>query len=721
MKNTCIKILWCSCVASSFLLAQEATLSPIITTATRTETSLEEAPGSVSVITKEEINKLPANNLKDVLRSVEGVRVKQSKGLVDSTPLIVVRGVPKQSRTLIMLDGVPLNDSYSGGVNFSSALNPEDIEQIEIVRGPFSSLYGSNAMGGAINFITSIPKEPEFKASLGYGDAFDKGMANDGVKQVYLSGAGAINEKLKVNLSYGATRTDGYLSEDVISSGITAPAGTTGALPTTTTSGATRWVLGNKGYNYWESDDVKLKAHYNLTDVDTLDATVMYQAYKYGYNNPQTYLKNGAGVSVYLPTELSFLSGLGEFEQFIYALGYTHHFDNSKISLNYSLQASDTGYTTPRTGATINGGAGESTPGERESQNLDALYEIGLGDNHLLLVGSQYRLQEATSQTYNISNWKDLDSKTSLRDDVGGKSRTFAVLSDLKSDLSDSLSSTVGFRYDWWKGYDGYSIDYITPANTFSPQDSKEGSLSPKASLAWEVMDGRTLKSSIGKAFNAPGVYDLYKKWSSSTLTYYPNPNLKPEISTSYDIGVEQSVINGGLFKVFWFHTEIEDMIYNRSQGNDRYKINAGKAESKGYEISLKQPLVSGFDLSANYTKTFSKMLENITAPTSVGKQLSDIPEDMYNVVLGYDQGKWFGSIGAEYASKVYNTDTNADTASGVQGAFDAYTLWNTKIGYRVTKNMDVSLAVNNLFDEEYFSSNRAQGRSWFARINTKF
>lgn len=726
----CLNYILISSVACCNAIAQDNTLDPVITTATRTEISVDEAPGSVTVITKEEINTLPANNLKDVLSSVEGVRVKESKGLMDSTPLIVVRGVPKQSRTLLMLDGIPLNDSYSGGASFSSVLNPEDIEQIEIVRGPFSSLYGSNAMGGAINFITSIPKEPEFKASVGYGDAFDKGKANKDVKQTYVSGAGAVNDKLRVKLSYGATRTDGYLSDDVISSGTTAPAGTTGAIKTSTTSGATRYILGNKGYNYWESDDVKAKVQYDITDVDRLNATFMYQNYKYGYDNPETYLKNASGQSVYLPSQYSYLSGIGDFDQFIYALGYSHQFTQSKLSLNYSYLTSDGGYTTPQTGALLTGGVGTATPGTKKSHNTDLLYDIGLNDSNTLLLGTQYRLQEATSQTYNISNWKDLDSQTSIRDDVGGKSRTFAVLSDLKSDLTESVSSTIGFRYDWWKGYDGYSKDYVTPANTFDPQDSTAGSFSPKASLAWEALDGTTLKSSIGKAFHAPDVYNLYKKWNSGTTFYFPNPNLKPEKSTSYDVGVEQHVFNKGLLKIYWFHNEITDMIYsqtstdpslNGSTNNRRDTINAGKAETKGYEISLKQPLVHGFDVTTNYTKTFSKMLENESAPDSVGKQLTDIPRDMYSIILGYDKGKWFGSLGAEYASKVYNTDTNTDTVSGVNGSYDAYTLWNTKIGYRVTKNVDVSLAVNNLFDKEYYSYYRAQGRSWFARINTKF
>ena len=81
---------------------------------------------------------------------------------------VIMRGIPSQVRNLVLLDGEPLNNGYTGMVNWNS-LNPEDIARIEVARGPFSSLYGGNAMGGVINILTKTPQEREVTIKSGYG------------------------------------------------------------------------------------------------------------------------------------------------------------------------------------------------------------------------------------------------------------------------------------------------------------------------------------------------------------------------------------------------------------------------------------------------------------------------------------------------------------------------------------------------------------------------
>ncbi|MDO5046623.1 TonB-dependent receptor [Campylobacter sp.] len=716
-------------VACCCLMAQDAVvLDPVIVTATRTQIDSSKAPGSFSILTKEQIKTTAAKNFKEVLASTESVYVKKAKGLMDSTPLIVIRGIPGAGRNLIMLDGIALNDTYAGSFSFLSSLNMQDVDRVEIVRGPFSSLYGTNAMGGAINFITAIPDKPTFEVSLGYGDSFKKDKANKDLTQLYLSGGGAIGERARLKVSYGDTRTDGYVSDYAFSS--TFPAGTSGAIETTDSSGKKKYMVGDYGYNYWKSKDLKVKGEYDITDVDMLKASFMHQEYRYGYDNPRTYLKDAAGNSVYKPDEYTYLSNFGKYKQYIYGIGYIHKFDTSNLSLNYAFKKTKGEYSSAQRGATINGGLGKSTPNDQERHMLTALYEVALNDANYLLLGASYDIEKATSKNHSLSNWKKLDSKTKLLDDVGGRSKTLGLFTNLSSKFGDSVSTELGVRYDRWKLYNGYSKDYVKPSNSFDAKSSTKTSLSPKASLTWEVIDGTKFKTSLGKAFRAPGVYNLYKKWSSSTTTYFPNPELKPETSVSYDIGIEQEIINKGLFKIYYFHNIIKDMVYsktstdpslNANKNNRRDSINAGKAKTYGYEISLNMPLKYGFDLTTNYTKTYSKMLENEAAPASVGKRLKEVPLDMYNFRLGYDRAKFYGSVDAHYVSKVYNTDINNDTVSGVIGSYDSYVLWNTKVGYRITKNFGVSLEVHNLFDKEYFSYYKAPGRSWMARIDAKF
>lgn len=77
---------------------------------------------------------------------------------MDTLAGLSLRGFSEQKRTLILMDGVPLNDSYSGGVRYGGLL-PENVERIEVAKGPFSSLYGGYAMGGVVNILTKMPKK----------------------------------------------------------------------------------------------------------------------------------------------------------------------------------------------------------------------------------------------------------------------------------------------------------------------------------------------------------------------------------------------------------------------------------------------------------------------------------------------------------------------------------------------------------------------------------
>lgn len=729
------KVIILSAVACVSIFAEEQIMiDTIVVTGTRTESVLSDVSGSASVITKEQIKTIGVQGAKDTLRSLEGVTVKGSKGIQDTTPLIVLRGMPAQKRTLMLVDGIQLNDSYSAGVSFSSSFLPEDLEQVEVVRGPFSSLYGSNAMGGVINFITAMPKEREFRATFGYGDAFDDGKANKAVTQSYISYGDKLTDKLRLKISYGKTSTDGYKADDATTT--SKAAGLTGYINSKTTSNTNTYIAGNKGRSTWDSDNLNIKSEYKINNKDILGMTFTRSWYHYEYAEPESFLKNASGDTVYASgtqKESTFLAGLGDYMQYMWSADWMHRFDIGMIKTTYSASYSDNFYTTPGTNAVRNGGAGTSTPGIRQMSAIDSVLSMPIGDRFFALLGLQYKLQKATSEEYALSNWTNDTSRTSQNSDVGGKERTIAVFGELQSDLTDSLSASVGARYDWWRGYDGYSKNFVK-SKFYSFEPSDQFNISPKATLSYKASKSTTFKSSWGRAFRAPDTYVLYKNWISGTpatgIYYFANPNLKPETSESFDFGIEQKSFNNGLFKAYVYRTEIKNLIANKTTtdaslnatvNNRRDQVNVGKALTQGYELSYNQPITSALGSYINYTRTFTKTLENDTAPTTIGKRLTDIPEHSVNFGLTYDDKTLYGSLTGEYRSKVFSTDTNTDVVNGVYGATDLFALFNAKIGYRITKNIDCSLAVSNLFDREYYSYYKAQGRSWFAQISTKF
>jgi len=178
-----------SAVLASFAGYAQQTLAPVVVTATGFEQELKAAPASITVITREELAKQPFRDLTDALRHVEGVAVTGPSKEQD----IYIRGLPG-AYTLILVDGKRQSTRdarTNGNAGFEQSFIPplEAIERIEIVRGPMSSLYGSDAMGGVINVITrKVPRQ--WGGSVGVDATFqehgDSGNAQQG--QFFLGG-----------------------------------------------------------------------------------------------------------------------------------------------------------------------------------------------------------------------------------------------------------------------------------------------------------------------------------------------------------------------------------------------------------------------------------------------------------------------------------------------------------------------------------------------------
>ena len=150
-------------------------LDPIVITATASPTTLSQAPAAVTIISREQIAQQHANRLSTVLQQIPGVFVDEMGGRGGLSSVYLRGGDP--NFTMIMIDGIPINDPSNqrgGSVNLAT-LTPERIERIEIVRGPVSVVYGSDAMAGAINIITRKGQtNPHYQATVeggqfGYG------------------------------------------------------------------------------------------------------------------------------------------------------------------------------------------------------------------------------------------------------------------------------------------------------------------------------------------------------------------------------------------------------------------------------------------------------------------------------------------------------------------------------------------------------------------------
>ncbi|MDD3274383.1 MAG: TonB-dependent receptor [Candidatus Omnitrophica bacterium] len=174
-------------------------LGNVIVSATKTETYQAEIGSSTTVITAEDIARTGKRTVEEVLRDVPGLTVMQT-GALGGGVSVFIRGA-NSGQTLVMIDGVEVNDPINASRTFDfSNLLTDNIERIEIVRGPQSTLYGSDAMAGVINIITKKgTAKPEIEGS------FEGGSHNTFTENLALRG---ITAQDKLNYSFSATRLD---------------------------------------------------------------------------------------------------------------------------------------------------------------------------------------------------------------------------------------------------------------------------------------------------------------------------------------------------------------------------------------------------------------------------------------------------------------------------------------------------------------------------------
>jgi len=707
---------------------EAVSLAPVVVTATRTEKEIAAAPGSVSVVTHKEIEQRNIQTLGQALATTPGLYYNSSgKGLMGTMSSVSMRGMADDKRVLFLLDGaVPLNDAYSGGVGYQLQ-SVEDISQIEVVKGPFSSLYGGNAMGGVVNILTRMPEQREVTAKVGYGSSWERGTALDDLTKLYLSYGDKFSNDLSVFTSFGHKTTNGYAAGMNVQTRNPAVSGLTGAIPTTSNSGVPAYLIGDTGDNTWQDDQFTLKAAYDLSSTTKADLSFRRSTYEWEYDMPHTFLRNGAGVPVWsygTVRESSFLAGDGGKEQNIYSGSLETEWAKTiaKLTVGYIDVDSNWGITKGTT-ATRNGGTGSISETPSSTLSTDLQFTIPLPANNILTAGGSYRAGEAHNQEHGLSNWRNEDSKTSLTYESKGEDRTYALFAQDEIGILENLTGYLGFREDWWQtsdghvsvpGASGYTLDY----------DARDASsFSPKAALVFVPFKATTLRTSVGKAFRAPTTYDLYRTWTSSSgITYASNPDLKPETVTSWDGGIEQGLWQGMTVKATYFENHMDDLIYRRTVLATRQEaINAGKASSQGVELEATQKFALGLSVFANYTYTDSEVEENAANPASVGKQLMQVPTHLFNAGASLEQGPFTVSLTGRYIGKRYGSDTNSDVVDGVYTSYDPCTLVDTKVAYKLTQNAEISVSVDNLLDEDYYAYYQGTGRSFFTELTWRY
>lgn len=628
-------------------LSLEELVDMKVTISTDTKQSIAKAPAVVSVITAQDIKATGAINLVDVLENVPGVYIRASQ--FANRPLVHIRGA-NATQTLLMVNGVSMKDLVWGFGIFWKGLPASMIERVEIIRGPGSALFGSDASSGVINVITKTAgkiENNEVAARLGsfdskglsaqYGgdwNGFDVAFTadlqdTDGYEPFIASDGQSISDRIDgTNASLAPAEAQyGWRNADLRFSLAKGP-----------------WRL---FADYMAHDDVQI----GLTGAGVLDPVT--KAKDSRYNIGVLYDDEAFSDDWGLNAELSF-----------------QHLDYSSGD---GFQERPPGFK----GAYPDGVLNRMKSAERHLL-MEARGQYRGIDDHALLLGAGHTWQDLYAVEQYINRGMGPDGNYLPPDsplvDVSGtpfafapeKSRniSYLFLQDVWT-LGRAWELTAGARYDYYSDFGD--------------------TLNPRLALVWRTTDKLTSKLMYGQAFRAPSFQELYVE-TSFTL---PNPDLEPERSQTWDLAFSYAASKNVYLNLNLFHFDQTDLIRALATPGlaKRQFQNSGKHTIRGIELEAKWQATRDLRLSGNYTQR-----DQDASPY----RAIQVPErEAYARLDWVIWPNWNWNVQANWIGE--RPRREGDSRPDV----DAYWLTDTTLRYAGWKHWEVSASLRNLFDAD--------------------
>ncbi|MCG8306685.1 MAG: TonB-dependent receptor [Cytophagales bacterium] len=643
-------------------------LGEVVVTATRTMRNPSEIPARISVVGTELIEATPAQQTDDILRFVPGVNVNRSAGIYSQRPAVTLRGLSgdEQSRTLVLMNGIPINTSDEGGVNWNR-INQFDLERIEIFKGPGSTLYGNNAMGGVINLISRRPTGPgEISGTVSYGtfntvrqDLNIRMRSDEGlygiISQYFLKSDGYNNVPEDRRTPYDIARS---LEEIGVSARIGFDRGA--------------WLNWELQYDIFR--DTRGEGYQILAPLGC-------------YRNFNTDLIRGS------------LQGGDENTHYNLNLYYQleHYYDvNERLKgSNYSRydvnsQRRDLGMIFSISSDLL------------KHNTFTGGFELKKGS----IDGGDYYQTEPYDTVHN-----------------SGTLRTLSCYVQDEHAFSDNkIRLIAGIRFDLVSFYDGNY--HATNAWSAIPElnDHTWSELSPRAGLRFNFIPEVSAYISYSHGFRASILDDLTRTGWMWVGPKYANPELGPESLDNYELGLDLSPFGKLKISASAYYALGNDFLYYVATSDSLFgrpvyrRENVSDAILKGIETEINYEPAPGLVLTAGYTHADSKIDGFTERPELEGNYLKYVPRHTAAASVFWKNGIVNASIRGLYKGAQF-----ADDANTVE--LDPYFTCDLQISKQIMERYRFSIDVQDLFDGEHIETADyiSPGRIISGRISLKF
>ncbi|WP_417606001.1 TonB-dependent receptor domain-containing protein [Oceanimonas baumannii] len=662
----------------------------VVVSASGFEQDVTDAPASITVIGQEELQQKRYGNLAQALDGVEGIDIRQGTGKTGGLN-ISIRGLPSEY-TLIMIDGRRQNTAGNATPNgfneTSTSFMPplSAIERIEVIRGPMSTLYGSDAMGGVINIITkkvaaewngSLTLDHTFQENRDYGDSSNASFYASGPlieDKLGLAVRGSIFDRGASNLTFE--------NNDTVTK--------RGASPV-------------EGRNY------TIGGRLTLTPNENHDISLDVERGRQVYNNDECQLgtldgKAGGsavtGCTTEQPDQANGYKDELRFEREQLALSHT-----ARLGFG-NLDSSITHNTTETLGRTIPGGRA-SRPGFKPIGSsydnfpsiivgndrklvatelvLDSKLVAPIGDAHIATIGGQ---------------WQDSELEDGISTEKF-EQKSWALFAEDEWMLRDNLALTLGARYDHHDAFGGH--------------------ISPRGYLVWNTNEHWTLKGGVSRGYKTPSLNDLHNGINGisgqGSVINIGNPDLQPETTTNTEVGAYYDNLAGINANVTLFHTRFSDKIASgddiadplcagNANGTCSQKVNVDEAVTQGVELAAGWQFARDWKLSGNYTFTDSEQKSG----ENQGEPLTNTPQHMANAKLSWNttdqltlwlQGE-YRSDRTRFLSKRENLSADQQQLLDAAGDIKGYALFHLGGSYQVSDKVTLNATIYNLLDKDF-------------------
>jgi iron complex outermembrane recepter protein len=639
-----------------------ARIEPVVVTPSRLEQQAGEAPASVTVITADDIQHSPYVALDDLLRQVPSFNLfRRSSSLVGhpTTQGVSLRGVGPSgaSRALVLVDGLPINDPFGGWVPWSR-VPLLGVDQIEVVRGGGSALWGNGALGGVINVLTRRPTE---RVAI-----LDTSFASYDTKNFDL----LVQDTLgpwRISLEGNYFDTAGY---DIVLRQ------QRGAIDTPADS---KHGVFNGRVEYAPTPNLTLFLGGTYFEEDRHNGT------RLQVNDTRSGSIAGGGT-------LRTPDG-SEWKATVFAQMQEFH-------STFSTQAPD------RQSETL--ALDQRSPSDSVGAMLSWSRRFG---DHLLLSGVDVRWVGGETDERVFNN------NVFLRTRVAGGDQLLAGLyvQDVWM-LGRHVELVGGVRADYWRSDDGFRRDTPPPAGVPARQSfagKDEVIPSPRLAALVHLTPSTDLEASVYQGFRVPTLNEQYRLFRVRNDVTVANAGLTPERMTGGELGVRQRWAPVDV-RVTGFWNEVRDQILNVTLGarlpdcpagtTCRQRQNVELTRIRGVETEIEVRPLPRWRVLVSHIYTDATVVEARRQPALQGKRLAQVPDNVVTVGVRWDNPAWVNvAANVRWVGRQFEDDLNTLP-------LNPFTTVDLQLSRPLARWADVYLAFENLLGETYAVQRTSDG-----------